>query len=113
MVISHLDPASARVSVVVRGSCHVTVNVCGVYFSVVSERVPDAPADTVQMRDTDLQSTVVENASDSDDKAAHAANSGREDSWLTRWTDQATPGKGRHERSSRPGHRQTMNCVCP
>ena len=39
----------------------------------------------------------MENASD--DKAAHAANSGREDSWLTRRTEQATPGKGRHERS--------------
>ena len=75
------------------------LSVCGVHFSVVSERVPDAPPDTEQMRDTDLQSTVVENASDSDDKAAQAANSGREDSWLTRRTDQATPGKGRHERS--------------
>ena len=43
-------------------SCNVTVNVCGVHFSVVSERVPDAPPDTGQMGDADLQSTVVENA---------------------------------------------------
>ena len=80
MVISHLDQASARVSVVVRASCNVTVNVCGVHFSVVSERVLDAPPDTGQIGGTDLQSTVVEYASDSDNKAAHAANSGREDS---------------------------------
>ena len=46
-----------------------------------------------------IQSTVVENASDSDDKNAHAADSGRDDSWLTRRTDLATLGKGRHERS--------------
>ena len=45
MVISHLDQASARVSVVVRGSCNVTVNVCGVHFSVVSERVLMRPPD--------------------------------------------------------------------
>ena len=43
----------------------------------------------------------LENASDSDDKAARddAADSGRDDSWLSRRTDLATPGKGRHESS--------------
>ena len=49
MVISRLDQIAASVSVVVRGSCNVTVNVCGVHFSVVSDGVPDAPPDTGQM----------------------------------------------------------------
>ena len=72
---------------------------CAVCTSLQSERVSDAPPDTGQMRDTDLQSTFVESASDSDDKAAHAADPGRDDSWLTRRTVLATPGMGRHERS--------------
>ena len=51
---------------VVRGSCNVTVNVCGVHFSVVSDGVPDAPPDTGQM--------IVQDDSDSGDMAADAMN---------------------------------------
>ena len=47
-------------------SCNVTVNVCGVHFTVVSERVPDAPPDTGQM--------IVQDDSDSGDMDAHAMN---------------------------------------
>ena len=66
MVISRLDQTAASVSVVVRGSCNVTVNVCGVHFSVVSDGVPGAPPDTGRM--------IVQDDSDSGDMAADAMN---------------------------------------